>query len=33
MINFFHTFDHICEYDINFTINGSNETVNFHKYE
>ena len=25
----FHTFDHICEYDLNFTIFRSNETVNF----
>ena len=28
-INYFHTFDHICEYDLNFTIIGNNETVNF----
>ena len=28
-INYFHTFDHICEYDINFTKIGNNETVNF----
>ena len=26
---YFHTFDHICEYDINFTNTGNNETVNF----
>ena len=25
----FHTFDHICEYDLNFTNIGNNETVNF----
>ena len=25
----FHIFDHICEYDINFTNTGNNETVNF----
>ena len=25
----FHTFNHICEYDINFTSIGNNETVNF----
>ena len=25
----FHTFDHICEYDFNFTNIGYNETVNF----
>ena len=27
--NFFHTFDHICGYDLNFTNIGNNETVNF----
>ena len=27
--NYFHTFDHICEYDLNFTNIGNNETVNF----
>ena len=26
---YFHTFDHICEYDLNFTNNDNNETVNF----
>ena len=26
---YFHTFDHICEYDLNFTIITNNETVNF----
>ena len=26
---YFHTFDHICEYDINSTNVGKNETVNF----
>ena len=26
---YFHTFDHICEYDLIFTIIGNNETVNF----
>ena len=26
---YFHTFDHICEYDLNFTKIGNNETVNF----
>ena len=26
---YFHTFDHICEYDLNFTNIGKNETVNF----
>ena len=25
----FHTFDHVCEYDLNFTNIGNNETVNF----
>ena len=25
----FHTFDHVCEYYINFTNIGNNETVNF----
>ena len=25
---YFHTFDHICEYDLNFTNFGKNETVN-----
>ena len=27
--NYFHTFDHICEYDINFTNITNNESVNF----
>ena len=27
--NFFHTFDHICEYAVNFTNITDNETVNF----
>ena len=26
---YFHTFDHICQYDLNFTNITSNETVNF----
>ena len=26
---YFHTFDHICEYDLNFTNIGNNETANF----
>ena len=26
---YFHTFDHVCEYDLNFTKIGNNETVNF----
>ena len=26
---YFHTFDHICEYDLSFTNFGNNETVNF----
>ena len=26
---YFHTFDHICEYDLNFTNVTNNETVNF----
>ena len=26
---YFHTFDHICEYNLNFTNNTNNETVNF----
>ena len=26
---YFHTFDHVCEYDLNFTNIGNNETVNF----
>ena len=26
---YFHTFDHICEYDLNFTNTGNNESVNF----
>ena len=26
---YFHTFEHICEYDLNFTNIGNNETVNF----
>ena len=25
----FHTFDHTCEYDLNFTNTDNNETVNF----
>ena len=25
---YFHTFDHICEYDLNFTNIANNETVN-----
>ena len=25
----FHTFDHVCEYDIDFTNIGNKETVNF----
>ena len=28
-IKYFHTFDHICEYDLNFTKTTNNETVNF----
>ena len=28
-IKYFHTFDHICEYDLNFTNTTNNETVNF----
>ena len=28
-IKYFHTFDHICEYDLNFTIITNNELVNF----
>ena len=28
-INYFHTFDHIGEYDLNFTNTTNNETVNF----
>ena len=27
--NYFHTFDHICEYNLNFTNIANNETVNF----
>ena len=27
--NYFHTFDHVCEYDLNFTNTSNNETVNF----
>ena len=27
--NYFHTIDQICEYDLNFTNIGNNETVNF----
>ena len=27
--NYFHTFDHVCEYDLNFTNIANNETVNF----
>ena len=26
---YFHRFDHICEYDLNFTSNGNNEVVIF----
>ena len=26
---YFHTFDHVCEYDINFTNITNNESVNF----
>ena len=26
---YFHTFDHVCEYDLNFTNTSNNETVNF----
>ena len=26
---YFHTFDHICEFNLNFTITSNNETVNF----
>ena len=26
---YFHTFDHICEYDLNFIIITNNESVNF----
>ena len=26
---YFHTFDHICEYDLNFTNTSNNESVNF----
>ena len=26
---YFHTFHHVCEYDLNFTIFSNNETVNF----
>ena len=26
---YFHTFDHVCEYDLNFTNISNNETVNF----
>ena len=26
---YFHTFDHICEYDLYFKNNDNNETVNF----
>ena len=25
---YFHTFDHVCEYDLNFTNTSNNETVN-----
>ena len=28
-IKYFHTFDHICEYDLSFTNTTNNETVNF----
>ena len=28
-IKYFHTFDHICEYNLNFTNTTNNETVNF----
>ena len=26
---YFHTFDHVCEYDLYFTNRGNKETVNF----
>ena len=26
---YFHTFDHVCEYDLNFTNTTNNESVNF----
>ena len=26
---YFHTFDHICEYNLNFTITSINEIINF----
>ena len=26
---YLHTFDHLCDYDLNFTKIGNNETVNF----
>ena len=26
---YFHTIDHICDYDLNFTNIGNNETINF----
>ena len=26
---YFHTFDHVCEYDLNYTNITNNETVNF----
>ena len=28
-LNYFHTFDHVCEYDLKFTNTSNNETVNF----
>ena len=31
--NYFHTFDHICEYDLNFTNITNNESINFTKSE
>ena len=27
--NYFHTFHHVCEYDLNFTNTSNNEAVNF----
>ena len=31
--NYFHTFDHICEYNLNFANTSNNETVNFTIYD
>ena len=28
-LKYFHTFDHICQYDLNFTNIGNNKSVNF----